>query len=99
MKKTHKRKLLIPAVTETNLDNTFVTARQVDVALEYLQSKNADLQSPVVCLSDDVLATHVLARIKMPTPPPHLGVVKKTTKAHKYAALLTSVYKKFYANR
>jgi len=72
MIKTHKRKILIPKVTETNLDNTFVTRTQADNAMHYLSWRGANLSEPLVCLSNSVLAKHVLARIKMPALPPHL---------------------------
>ena len=72
MKRSHKRKLLIPSVSETNLDNTFVTRTQSDNAMRYLTWRGASLSEPLVCLSNSVLAKHVLARIKMPDLPPHL---------------------------
>ena len=72
MKKTHKRKILIPQVTETNLDNTFVRAKQIDAATEYLSYRGVNMGNRMVCLSNSVLAKHVLARIKMPALPPHL---------------------------
>lgn len=72
MKRPHKRKLLIPSVTETNLDNTFVTRTQADNAMRYLTWRGASLSQPLVCLSNSVLAKHVLARIKMPELPTHL---------------------------
>lgn len=72
MKRPHKRKLLIPSVTETNLDNTFVTRTQADNAMRYLTWRGASLSQPLVCLSNSVLSKHVLARIKMPELPAHL---------------------------
>jgi hypothetical protein len=67
-----KRKLLIPKVSETNLDNTFVTRDQADKAMNYLIWRGANLCDPMVCLSNTVLAKHVLARIKMPNLPAHM---------------------------
>jgi len=72
MKKTHKRKILIPQVTETNLDNSFVRAKQINAATEYLSYRGVNMGNQMVCLSNSVLAKHVLARIKMPELPPHL---------------------------
>lgn len=67
-----KRRILIPKVTETNLDNTFVRDKQINAATKYLCSRGANMGEPMVCLSNSVLAKHVLARIKMPALPPHL---------------------------
>lgn len=72
MTKTHKRKLLIPQITETNLDNTFVRAEQVNAAANYLSFRGVNLGEPMVCLSNVILAKYVLARIKMPRLPAHL---------------------------
>jgi hypothetical protein len=71
-RKSHKRKILIPQVTETNLDNTFVRARQIDAATEYLCYREVNMGNPMVCLSNSVLAKYVLARIQMPELPKHL---------------------------
>lgn len=72
MTRPHKRKLLIPNISDTNLDNTFVRASQIDAATEYLCYCGVNMSNQVVCLSNSVLAKNVLARIKMPRLPAHL---------------------------
>lgn len=88
MKRPHKRKLLIPSVTETNLDNTFVTRTQADNAMRYLTWRGASLSEPIVCLSNSVLAKHVLARIKMPELPAHLKGEEKPKPKNRLTKLI-----------
>jgi len=88
MKKTHKRKLLFPLVTETNLDNTFVRAEQMDKALDYLCHYGVNLSAPMICLSNSVLAKHVLARIKMPNLPKHLRVDERPKQKSRLTKIL-----------
>ena len=88
MTKTHKRKLLIPSVSETNLDNTFVRADQVNAAMNYLSYHQVELGNPIVCLSNTVLATHILARIKMPRLPAHLRTAENIKPKNRLVRLI-----------
>jgi hypothetical protein len=63
-----RKRILIPKVTETNLDNTFVTASQVDTAANYLFR-------PIPAIGNKNMAKinqKLFARLKMPALPPHL---------------------------
>lgn len=68
MKRPHKRKILIPKVTETNLDNSFVRASQMDTAMNYMFR-------PIQTIGHISMAKvnqKLFARLKMPDLPPHL---------------------------
>ena len=82
-----KRKILFPQVSETNLDNTFIRAEQINAATKYLCECGVNMSNPMVCLSNSVLAKYVLARIKMPELPAHLRV----NQAPKQKSRLTKV--------
>jgi hypothetical protein len=68
MIKTHKRKILIPKVTETNLDNTFVSASQVDSAMNYMFRPIQTIGHISMAKTNQKL----FARLKMPALPAHL---------------------------
>lgn len=57
-------------VADNDVDKHFVSAEQVDKAHQYLVEKKSTM-SPVICLSDKVLAKKVFARINMPKAPEH----------------------------
>lgn len=83
MKRKHKRKLLIPQVTETNLDNSFVPAEQVDRAMRYISP-------PIPTLGHKSMAKinqEIFRRVKMPDLPPHL----RKSSPPKYKGRLTKI--------
>lgn len=87
MKKTHERKLLIPQVTETNLDNSFVRASQMDTAMNYMFR-------PIQTIGHISMAKvnqKLFARLKMPDLPPHL----RGEEAPKQKSRLTKFVEKF----
>lgn len=68
MKKKRNRKILIHKVTETNLDNSFVRAKQMDTAMNYMFK-------PIQTIGHISMAKvnqKLFARLKMPDLPPHL---------------------------
>lgn len=91
MKRKHKRKLLIPQVTETNLDNSFVRAKQINAATEYLSHRGVNMGNQMVCLSNSVLAKHVLARIKMPELPVHMRSEKQPQKKNRLTKIIDAL--------
>lgn len=75
MTRKHKRKLLIPQVTATNLDNSFVTAQQVDRAMNYLAP-------PIPTIGNKNIAkinAEIFRRVKMPNLPVHLRKQEQPT--------------------
>lgn len=68
MTRPHKRKLLIPNISDTNLDNTFVRASQVDSAMNYMFQPIQTIGN----LNMAKINQKLFAQIKMPKLPAHL---------------------------
>jgi hypothetical protein len=87
MKRKHKRKLLIPQVTETNLDNSFVSAEQVDRAMRYIAR-------PIPTLGNKSMAKinqEIFRRVKMPELPPHLRGAEQPKEKNRWTKLVEKV--------
>lgn len=84
MKKKYRRTKTIHKMFIADNDNHkhFVSTEQVDKAHAYLVEKCASM-SPVICLSNAVLAKHVLANVKMPALPAHYPKPVESTELKK----------------